>query len=213
MTYVVPPLIDVERSVGAPAGFFERLLEEDDWSFVIKLHALFEAVCAHMLVFHFRDERLSEIFARLELSDKKTGKVAILAALELMGGESRRYVSSLSELRNKLVHDVRNAEFKLADYVRSLSPKEQRTFALSYSPQETMLREFQQLRPELPRVPTMSVDDVTRRAIEEPKGHIWIGAFETLSLLFDMKAYSQYQHWKRAETEQRAGGDQADPDE
>jgi len=46
---------ELEKAVGVRAGFFYRLLEEDDWSFVIKLHALFEAVCSHLLLFHFRE--------------------------------------------------------------------------------------------------------------------------------------------------------------
>jgi hypothetical protein len=35
-------LAELEATLGLPAGFILRLREEDDWSFVIKAHALLE---------------------------------------------------------------------------------------------------------------------------------------------------------------------------
>ena len=46
-------ILELEAKVGVKENFFRGLLEEDDWSFVIKLHALFEASCTHLLLFHF----------------------------------------------------------------------------------------------------------------------------------------------------------------
>jgi hypothetical protein len=40
---------DIERDLGLPIGFLVTLKEEDDWSFIIKLHALFEAAYSHLL--------------------------------------------------------------------------------------------------------------------------------------------------------------------
>ena len=40
-------------------GLFTGLLEEDDWSFVIKLHALIEAACAHLLHDYLQDQNVS----------------------------------------------------------------------------------------------------------------------------------------------------------
>jgi hypothetical protein len=37
-----------ERRLGLPVGFYERLLQEDDWSFVIKLNALFELLYSRL---------------------------------------------------------------------------------------------------------------------------------------------------------------------
>ena len=42
-------ITQLERRLGLPEGFYERLVREDDWSFVIKLNALFEAACTHAL--------------------------------------------------------------------------------------------------------------------------------------------------------------------
>ena len=47
-------IVEFEKKLGVPSGFVKKLLDEDDWSFIIKLHALFEASCAHLLIFHFK---------------------------------------------------------------------------------------------------------------------------------------------------------------
>ena len=107
---IAEDVLELESKVGVKQGFFAALLDEDDWSFVIKLHALFEAACTHLLLFHFKEPDLAEVVSRLELSNKTTGKLAFLSRLELLGKEGRRLISTLSELRNNLVHDVRNAD-------------------------------------------------------------------------------------------------------
>ena len=76
-----PGLAELEQRIGVQSGFFESLLQEDDWSFVIKLHALLEAACTQLLLFHFKEPALGRVLARLELSNKTTGKVAFLDAL------------------------------------------------------------------------------------------------------------------------------------
>ncbi len=64
-------LQELELDLGLPKGFCIKLLEEDDWSFVIKLHALLESavggidypcVAAKAIVGNFfsdRDEQYS----------------------------------------------------------------------------------------------------------------------------------------------------------
>lgn len=131
---------ELEEKVGAPEGFFGKLLGEDDWSFIIKLHALFEAACTHLLLYHFGEPALADVIGRLELSGKSTGKIEFLGRLQLLGKEKRRFIASLSELRNSLVHDVRNAEFKLKEFVATLEPNALRTFAVSFSPFESTMR-------------------------------------------------------------------------
>jgi hypothetical protein len=77
---------ELERAVGVREGFFHRLVDEDDWSFVIKLHALFEAACAHLLLFHFREPELADIVARLELSNKTKERCVKNAIVGSSGG-------------------------------------------------------------------------------------------------------------------------------
>ena len=132
-----PQLDELESIIGVEQGFFDRLLHEDDWSFVIKLHAVFEAVVTHLLTYHFQEESLADLFARLELSNKTTGKIAFMKAIGWMGKDNRRYISSLSEPRNALVHDVRNCSFDLKEMVSNYSEKELKVFTVTFSPFET----------------------------------------------------------------------------
>lgn len=111
----------LEKELNLPENFLQNLLEEDDWSFIIKLHALMEASVSYLLVHHFGDSRLSKIFEHLELSDAKKGKIAFVSELELLPSENRRFLRRLSELRNILVHNVINVKFNLENYVNGLN--------------------------------------------------------------------------------------------
>jgi hypothetical protein len=61
-------LRELERSLGLPEGFIERLEEEDDWSFVIKAHALVEAAMTQLLVHELHKPQLGDIIARLDMT-------------------------------------------------------------------------------------------------------------------------------------------------
>ena len=200
---VGPGILDLESKIGVPENFFKALCEADDWSFVIKLHALFEAACTHLLLFHFKEPDLSSIFSRLELSNKTTGKIAFLGTLELLNKDNRRFISTLSELRNSLVHDIRNAQFSLPSMVASLDATEVRNLAISFSPYETHIRKF-------PYDPKMKlgykedlqdqakVESVVKRFADDPKMHIWIGAYQVLGSIVDMYGYSDFKQWAKA---------------
>jgi hypothetical protein len=205
-----PPKVDegilrLEEKIGLDRGFFASLLKEDDWSFVIKLHALFEAACTHLLLFHFKEPGLDEILSRLELSDKTRGKVAFLSKLELISRENRRLISSLSEVRNSLVHDVRNARFDLKALVAGFDAKQLEQFAVSFSPFESLWRRLDDkggaLRRSIdPRIVDASqLDKVVARAKADPKVHIWIGAYNVLVSIVEMYGYSDYKQWLKAE--------------
>ncbi|MFM2399693.1 MAG: hypothetical protein RL341_1850 [Pseudomonadota bacterium] len=206
-------ILELEAKVGVPSNFFRNLNSTDDWSFVIKLHALFEAACAHLLLFHFKEPELSDVFSRLELSNKTTGKIAFLGKIGLLGKENRRFISTLSELRNSLVHDVRNAEFSLPSLVSSLDGAEVKNLAIAFSPYETTIRKF-------PYHPDMKlgfderlqaqakVEAVLKRFKADPKYHIWIGAYSVLTSIVDMYGYSDYKQWVKAK-EHFTDGDEA----
>lgn len=207
-------ILELEAKIGVRENFFKDLLAEDDWSFVIKLHALFEAACTHLLLFHFKEPELMDIFARLELSNKTTGKIAFLGKIELLGKENRRLVSALSEMRNSLVHDVRNAEFALEVMVAGFDSTALKQFALAFSPYETHIRTFSlnadpgaQLGYDDKLQKAASVDEMMKRAKHSPKYHIWIGAYNVLVSIVDMYGYSDYKQWVKAKTVFREGDD------
>lgn len=123
------PIVEIETQLGLPPGFLLDLYQkEDDWSFVIKIHAFLEAVLTHLLAEHLGQPDLLAVFAYLETSNVRTGKLAFVKAFDLLDKGARRFVHTLSELRNSLVHDVSNVNFQFADYVRQLSASERKDF-------------------------------------------------------------------------------------
>lgn len=91
----------LEAQLGLPSGFLEGLRTEDDWSFIIKIHALIEAAVSHLLCTALGNDRLIDVFSCLDLSDKRRGKMAFAGALSLLGKSDRRFVSSL---QNSVTH-------------------------------------------------------------------------------------------------------------
>lgn len=197
-------ILELESKVGLKQGFFAGLVKEDDWSFLIKLHALFEAACTHLLLFHFKEPGLDEVLSRLELSDKTRGKIAFLSKMELISKENRRFIASLSELRNSLVHDVRNSEFDLRALVQGFAGKQLEQFATAFSPYESLWRRLDDksglLRKTIDEriVEQSKIENVVTRAKADPKVHIWLGAYNVLVSIVEMYGYSDYKQWLKA---------------
>lgn len=122
----------LEKGLNLPEGFFEKLLEEDDWSFIIKLHALFEAALSHVIVHRLGCDALADAVSYMDMSDKRKGKVVIASALGLLVSEERGFLDILSELRNVCAHDIRETvTFNLVDMVASMKPGQQTKFIKS----------------------------------------------------------------------------------
>jgi hypothetical protein len=122
----------VEHRLGLPTGFCERLFAEDDWSFIIKLHALCEAVITTALTSAFGNPDLEPIFSRLEMSQRQIGKAAFARAANLVVDTEARFLYSLSELRNRLVHSVANVTFDLTRHVATLDINQRRNFVMAF---------------------------------------------------------------------------------
>ena len=121
-------LTPLESELGLPSAFFRGLLDENDWSFVIKLHSLIEAAATRLLVVALDKPELEEIISHIELSGKTTGKLAFFKSLDLLDSKSIGFIRSLSEIRNKLVHDVSNVNITLEEYVESLNDSGKKGF-------------------------------------------------------------------------------------
>ena len=117
------PFADVaqfEKQLGLPEGFYNRLLKEDDWSFVIKLNALFEAAATHILVVRLQAPEIEEALAHLDFAHSKYGKVVLLRKLDAINKEQAALLRMIAELRNDLVHDVSSVGFSFSAHVSSL---------------------------------------------------------------------------------------------
>ena len=112
-------ITQLERRLGLPEGFYERLVREDDWSFVIKLNALFEAACTHALANRLHAPQLEQSLACLDLANNKCGKIALLRELDALTSEQATMLRMLAELRNTLVHNITNVTFSFSAHVAS----------------------------------------------------------------------------------------------
>ena len=133
-------ITDLEQQLGLPLGFFGGLVKEHDWSFVVKLHALIESTCSLLLrdVFTVSTERfflkeqrtidLAKQFSWLELSNVRTGKIAFLKGMQLIEKSHISFISSLSELRNRLVHDVSKVGFSFNEFINNLDDNQFKKF-------------------------------------------------------------------------------------
>lgn len=162
---------DIEERIGVRSGFFDDLEAEDDWSFIVKAHALVEAACAELLTEYVGSREVLDPFSRLELSDKRAGKMAFLRALSLLDDDERRFVSALSELRNVLVHNVRNTSFVLSVHVASLDAQQRKSFAHSFG------FAF------LPEKDHPEFAAVFQGVLSEPKSTIWKGLKFLLAII------------------------------
>ena len=189
-------IIDLQNKIGLRSDFFKDLMKEDDWSFVIKLHALIEAIVTSLLVFHFNEKKLTQIFSRLELSNKTTGKLAFLRETGLLGNDNIRYIFTLSELRNKLVHNVENCNINLVEFVDSLDKNQLKNFAIFMRPSESIVRDIikmghgENLDKNLIR--QCEINALVDFAKTDPKRHIWIGAYSLLVTIYESFYYSDY---------------------
>ena len=112
---------EFEKRVGLPKGFFDSLLSENDWSFVIKTHALVEACLVNAICSKLGRSELESVVARLETANKQSGKLAFAEKLGIVNRTQRRFIVALSELRNQLVHNARATGFTFEEYWAGLS--------------------------------------------------------------------------------------------
>lgn len=186
----------LEQKIGVSTGFFNTLLKEDDWTFIVKLHALIEASITHLLSEtisismsdyskDINKQSLTKVLSWTELSNKRTGKTAIAHSLGLILDYQREFIYYLSDLRNILVHDVKNASFKLNDYVTGLETQRRKNFILAFNSRA---------------VSDMAISNLLKRSItkdkftiENPKFAIWLTSLISLEEIhYCIEAFSNH---------------------
>ena len=84
-------------------------LVKDDWTLIVKLHAMIETGLNGALVKELERPALADVIAKLDTSNQMTGKAAFAKALGILGKPSITFLQKLSELRNHCVHDIKNS--------------------------------------------------------------------------------------------------------
>lgn len=161
----------LERALGLPHGFYEHLVDtDDDWSFVVKIHALMEASLTILLTERIGGRslpdspELSDALSHLEMSRTHVGKVELAFTLELISEQDRRLLRFLSKLRNTFVHDIKNVRLTLQDHLASCDGNQRRSFVQALYPEPT--------------------DHVTIVTLANPRRSIW---FISLMLLHQVR--------------------------
>jgi len=127
-----PYIISLLHGVGLPEDFFFNLSMESDWSLIIKLHALFEAVLASLILKRLGKPELEELIANLDFNNVKSGKVAFARSLCLIDKKEVAFLRGLSELRNRLVHNISNVSFEVETYVSTHTASEKKKFKTEF---------------------------------------------------------------------------------
>ncbi len=96
---VVGALVTLSKDLDLPEGFLTNLLlEESDWSFIVKAQAILETAVTSLLVAHLGRPELEDVIAEhLEMSQR----LKMLSALNLCSPEQREMMRRLGNLRNK----------------------------------------------------------------------------------------------------------------
>lgn len=127
-TSIFGELKSQEARLGLPDGFFGSLLDEGDWSFVIKLNALIEAACSDALAARLHSPQLASSLSTLDLGHNKHGKVALLRTLGAVTNDQAATMQLLYELRNLLAHNIQQVRFSFESYIASLDKNQKRNF-------------------------------------------------------------------------------------
>ena len=101
-----------------------KLLVEDDWSFVIKSHAMIETILSEYLTAKTGNKHLNKIFKRLDLGNREFGKLEFAKAYGIFSNSQITFIRKYSTLRNQLVHDVENLKFTFGDYLSKLNKQD-----------------------------------------------------------------------------------------
>jgi hypothetical protein len=103
-----PVIARMEAELHLPESFCEGILTADDWSLIIKLHALMEAVVTGLLTDRIEGSRKSPDLYKLLARYTMHGKMSLAETLGLFTDSERRLMRLLSQLRNALVHNISN---------------------------------------------------------------------------------------------------------
>jgi hypothetical protein len=104
------------------------LLKQDDWSFVIKAHALLEAAVTQLLIANIGSPSLASFIQRLPLGGQ-FGKIKLCEELALLSDPQRKFIRWFSELRNPLVHRLEKVTFTFKEHVGSFTKEQARSWA------------------------------------------------------------------------------------
>lgn len=166
----------VEDGLRLPSGFARGTLEENDWTFVIKLHAFFESLLILSISRNLMGSHpfgLVEVVARLDTADSQKGKIAIAHGLDLFEKDDRVFLEKLAGLRNKLAHTIEHIGFDFAGYVSLMDANQRKAFVKGFTTSGTADAQMY----------IFGSPISSSLALEHPKEFLFCGALDLIHLL------------------------------
>ncbi|WP_428603591.1 hypothetical protein [Sedimenticola sp.] len=114
---------DLEEFIGVRKGFFQDAQMDDDWTMIIKLFSLFEAVTAVMIVEELNRPELLDPITSIQMGTTNNGKIAFVKSLQLLPDSYIKYIEMLGWLRNKFAHNISSSSHDLKDFLETISTK------------------------------------------------------------------------------------------
>ena len=116
----------MEVHLDLPEGFILELLKgADDWTFILRLHALVESALEYLIVANLARPELDTWVIRHNIGGR-TGKLALASALGVVDDADRGMVEGLADIRNRFAHRVQMTATTFGDYWAEL-PVSERT--------------------------------------------------------------------------------------
>lgn len=115
------------------SDFMLSLIESDDWSMIIKSHALLESLVTELIVSRTEEPKLKALLERLPLSDDQIGKIKIAKDYDLLSSSERAFIRRFAVLRNQLVHKFENLDFDLVTCVQGLDTNQKKSWRNAFT--------------------------------------------------------------------------------
>ena len=88
---------NLTNSVIEKIDFLIPLLDADDWTMIIKSHAVLENIITNLIITKIDEPKLEKLIERLPLSDDEIGKLLITKEYDLIHEDQRTFIKKLSK--------------------------------------------------------------------------------------------------------------------
>ncbi|MCQ8896390.1 hypothetical protein NQT62_08090 [Limnobacter humi] len=159
----------LETALKITPGFFWKLCDQgDDWSFLIKVHALLEMAIGHLIQQRIGIPELDSLIEKASLNGGTTSKIKIASALSLIDKDTTNFVDALSNLRNKAAHRIDSVALTMDDFIQAIDEKDVKNLFLRRSADQ-------------------SKESIMETVKIAPRFTIWISALNMLTEVYEKK--------------------------
>ena len=156
----------ISEDINKNNDFLFELLNDNDWSFVIKAHALLETIITELIICKIEEAKLKPLIDKIPLHDTQVSKIKILKTYGLITKEQETFIKTLSEIRNNIVHKFENINFSFSKYVEGLDKNQKKVWK-----NKIVWFKFSE----------KTINDMKNLSLSNPKNAIWFSIFLYIS--------------------------------